>query len=323
MSNKRKTTEQFKKEVYDLVGDEYTVLGEYVNCKTTILIKHNKCGYEWKILPLNFISMNHRCNNPKCKYERIKNTQIKNKENKKLIKVTYNNESFQKYLDEKYPGEFKLLDDFINTKTKIKLKHLYCNNIWSVTPGNIIYHNRYCPNCSKQNQSKNKRKTTEQFKKEVYDLVGDEYTVLGEYVNGNTLINFYHSKCKKEFEMRPRDFLFNNHRCSHCRLSKGEMEIQKYLNKKQIKFKEHYKFIDCKYKNLLEFDIYIPEFNICIEYDGEFHKKIIYYEKEYTDQKIRDEIKNKYCKEHKIKLIRINYTEFKNINKILNQQLNI
>ena len=34
-----KDTEYFKREVYDLVGDEYEVLGEYVNTHTKIKLK--------------------------------------------------------------------------------------------------------------------------------------------------------------------------------------------------------------------------------------------------------------------------------------------
>lgn len=36
-----KTTELFKKEVYDLVADEYLVLGEYKRNHEKILMKHN------------------------------------------------------------------------------------------------------------------------------------------------------------------------------------------------------------------------------------------------------------------------------------------
>lgn len=32
----KKTTDQFKREVYGVVGDEYTVLGEYVSAKTCL-----------------------------------------------------------------------------------------------------------------------------------------------------------------------------------------------------------------------------------------------------------------------------------------------
>ena len=37
--SKRKTHDTFIKEVYDLVNDEYIVLGNYINNKTKILMK--------------------------------------------------------------------------------------------------------------------------------------------------------------------------------------------------------------------------------------------------------------------------------------------
>lgn len=62
---KKKTTEEFKKEVYDLVGDEYSVLGEYFGANTHVLMKHNTCNHEWNIKPSNFLS-GRRC--PECNH---------------------------------------------------------------------------------------------------------------------------------------------------------------------------------------------------------------------------------------------------------------
>ena len=53
----------FVKDVYSLVGDEYTVLGNYINNKTKILMIHNKCGYQWDVQPAHFLN-GSRC--PKC-----------------------------------------------------------------------------------------------------------------------------------------------------------------------------------------------------------------------------------------------------------------
>lgn len=60
-----------------------------------------------------------------------------------------------------------------------------------------------------------KRKTQEEFEKEVYDLVGDEYKVLGEYKSTHTKIKMLHTKCGNEFDMSPSDFLRGN-RCPFC-----------------------------------------------------------------------------------------------------------
>ena len=37
---KRKTQEEFVSEVKELFGDEYIVLGQYINNRTKILVKH-------------------------------------------------------------------------------------------------------------------------------------------------------------------------------------------------------------------------------------------------------------------------------------------
>lgn len=68
-----------------------------------------------------------------------------------------------------------------------------------------------------------------------------------------------------------------------------------------------------------------------IEYDGEQHFKPINFggisnEKAYENYNINkkhDEIKNNYSKLHNIKLIRIPYYDFKDIEKILNKELKI
>ena len=63
----------------------------------------------------------------------------------------------------------------------------------------------------------------------------------------------------------------------------------------------------------LYFDFYLPDYNCCIEYDGEQHYiSTGYYggkEKLNRNQE-NDNIKNNYCKEHNIKLIRIPYWDF-------------
>ncbi len=60
----KKTNEEFIKEVYNQVKNEYTFLENYINTDTKILCKHNKCEYEWKISPYKFLNRQQRC--PKC-----------------------------------------------------------------------------------------------------------------------------------------------------------------------------------------------------------------------------------------------------------------
>ncbi len=119
--------------------------------------------------------------------------------------------------------------------------------------------------------------------------------------------------------------------CPTCNESKGEKQISLYLDKNHIKYEREYKFQDCKNKYSLPFDFYLPDFNVCIEYDGIQHFEVISFgSKDYKKMmerfetiKYRDEIKTIYCKSNDISLIRISYIEFENIKKLLDKSLGI
>ena len=50
--------------------------------------------------------------------------------------------------------------------------------------------------------------------------------------------------------------------------SLGETKVRVYLTENNIKYIPQYRFPNCKNKLQLPFDFYIPEMNICIEYNG-------------------------------------------------------
>ena len=78
------------------------------------------------------------------------------------------------------------------------------------------------------------------------------------------------------------------------------------------------RFKQCKNKRQLPFDFYLPDYNICIEFDGRQHYKSIEYfggEKHLEYVQYNDKIKTEYCLNNNINLIRIKYDE--NINKKL------
>jgi hypothetical protein len=93
-----------------------------------------------------------------------------------------------------------------------------------------------------------------------------------------------------------------------------EDRLASYFKKYNVAFEPQYIFEDCinpKTGAKLIFDFYIPSHNTLIEYDGEQHFKSIRIDGVKTDiesQKYRDEIKNKFCKQKGINLIRLNKT---------------
>lgn len=119
--------------------------------------------------------------------------------------------------------------------------------------------------------------------------------------------------------------------CPNCgkTISSGEKKIRLWLEKNNINFVSQKKFEDCKYINPLPFDFAITKNSqlILIEYDGQQHFKFVELwhvnEDGFKNQQLRDNIKNEYCKSHGIKLIRIPYTDFDNIDTILEKEFSV
>ena len=111
----------------------------------------------------------------------------------------------------------------------------------------------------------------------------------------------------------------NNQGCPICKESKGEKEIRNYLKNNNIVFESQKKFNNCRNKNPLPFDFYLPLLNICIEYDGIQHYKSNTFfggEKGLKQRQINDKIKTQYCKDNDIRLLRIKYNQ-NNLKKLL------
>ena len=122
------------------------------------------------------------------------------------------------------------------------------------------------------------------------------------------------------------------YRCQVCNESKGEKIIDTYLREHNIKFKPQYTDDRCKNVHLLIFDFAILKNNepiLIIEYDGEGHYKPITFGgcsketaiKNLESAKIRDKIKNDFCKENNIPMLRIPYWKFDKIESILEKEL--
>ena len=111
-------------------------------------------------------------------------------------------------------------------------------------------------------------------------------------------------------------------------IKKKKKRISEVLDSLNIHYETEYSFDDCKDIRNLRFDFYLPNYNTCVEYDGEQHFKPVRFDKHnsrgtpqerFEKVKYRDKLKNDYCKNNNITLIRIPYTDFDNIESILNK----
>ena len=158
-----------------------------------------------------------------------------------------------------------------------------------------------------------KRLSTDIFIKKAKMIHNDKY----DYSNVNYIDTFTKVKviCEKHgvFNIKPNEHVSGSKRgCPYCSESIGEKNIHQFLKDKNINFRRQEKFDNCKNILKLSFDFYLPDYNICIEYDGIQHFESIKYFggiKKLICTKINDDIKNDFCEKSKIKLIRIKYNE--------------
>lgn len=112
-----------------------------------------------------------------------------------------------------------------------------------------------------------------------------------------------------------------------CLVSYWNMYIQQFLEKSKIEYWSEYTiFIG---DNYYRYDFYLPHYNLFIEYDGQQHYEPVRFHgdniednmNEFRKIQEHDKIKNSYCEENNINLLRIPYWETKNIETIINNCL--
>lgn len=139
---KKKSHEEFVKEVFELVGNEYEILGIYEKASKKVLIKHNsnKCNnFQWEVIPNCFTTQGTRC--PEC--------------NRKGFSTIgqWIEEKFGDDGIERYWFETNDLNPFTLNKTSTDTIHIKCqvnpNHTYVTTPFNFSRRNLFqCPLCN-------------------------------------------------------------------------------------------------------------------------------------------------------------------------------
>jgi len=156
-----------------------------------------------------------------------------------------------------------------------------------------------------------------------------------KYIKNNKLLLWkcLDNDCGEEFKMCWAN-ISQGQNCSKCKLSKGERRIRNYLKQNSIPHDKEYTFDDLVglRGGLLRFDVPIfydvgrTKLKMLIEFDGEQHDKWIkgwMTKKEFRRLQIHDKLKDEYCKNNNIRLLRIKWCDLDNIETILEKELNI
>ena len=169
------------------------------------------------------------------------------------------------------------------------------------------------------------KKKTLEFDEEYYKQLCDErnFTYVGaDRIKGLINIKFICNK-HPQFGVQHQTIynLKKGYICKYCKESNYERYIAMLLKKWGYRFTSQKRFKDCKDINTLPFDYYLDDFNTIIEYDGEGHYFNCFGEKSFESTKKHDLIKDNYCKENEIDIIRIPYWESDNLEYYLFDQL--
>lgn len=281
---RRKTHEEFIKEVESIYGDKLEVLGTYTSNKVKILVKHKTCGHSEYKMPTKLLA-GQGCGI--CKGKTI--SKAKTKTTQGFIMDLKNNGI----------TNIEVLGEYSGVKEKIHVRNLKCGHEYYANAGNVLSGSG-CPIC-------HGIKNNDTFRKLIESKYPGEYIIIGEYVNGLTPIRVKH-KCGYEWDVIPKD-LIRDRRCPKCITSKGELFIEQYLEAKSIEYMREYTFEDCRDTLPLPFDFMVKidgEMKL-IEFDGMHHfrsSNSMYKTKRVFEH---DRIKNEFCSENNIPLLRIPY----------------
>lgn len=213
---------------------------------------------------------------------------------------------------------------YVNYNTKVKIFCKEHNNYFYQFPDNHTRGYSGCSKCKGNSISKANRGTVEDFIIKAKAIHGGKYNYSEvQFINHHQKAKIFCNKHKEYFEQTITSHLFGNG-CQKCSASKGENAISVFLDKSQIQYERQKKFETCRNVHRLPFDFYIPELNICIEFDGMQHSQVMGYwggDKKLLDTQRKDKIKNNWCNENGVKLLRINYKDLPKIEEILTKLL--
>ena len=189
---KRKTQEQFEKDVHDRLGDNYQLLSPYPGAHGKVKMKHIVCGNIFDKNVHDIISKSSGC--PYC-----------NGSKPALYK--------EQWVIDNTPLPYHYISGYKGMKEKCLFHCDKCGKDFEQLPSRLINQHIYgCDCCS------TKKKTHKEFLEELGDEFLQEYEVLDEYVNIDTPVEFVHKICNTHFKLTPYKMIHRHHKkyCPIC-----------------------------------------------------------------------------------------------------------
>lgn len=225
---------------------EWELVGEYVNMRTPTIFLHKPCGRRYTKIPMNVFAKPDACKF--CNAKRLSGTH-------------------EAFLDRtKNKADYEVLSDYINSNTKVHIRHKTCGHDFWCWPQSFIKREEGCPFCKNRLIAEKRLLDPKIF--ENFVASDAQFELLSEYKGQTKPIEMRHKKCGEVFTTTPYNFC-RSRSCPHCKASAGEQEMYEFVcslvdepviqeDQKHLPFRR-------------ELDIYLPERNLAFEYDGVFH----------------------------------------------------
>lgn len=290
------------------VNSNIDILSEYKNSRTHVKCKCKIDGFEWSASPENLLA-GKGCR--MCSFRHLR--EIKLKSNEQFIdEMNDINQDIE--IVGLYAGAFK----------KIECRCIIHDEVFFGTPDHLLRGQTGCKKCIDIKNHHSGLKTHEQFVEDLY-LVNKNIVVIGKYNGAQHKIQVQCRKCGYVWEPKASSLLCG-YGCPGCTFSKGEERVKEYLSSSNITFSRQKTFDDLKGigGKPLPYDFYLPELNMLIEYQGQFHDGTasIQTEDGLKRQQKNDARKKEYAVNHNINFLEIWYYDFNNIENILSNYIN-
>jgi hypothetical protein len=194
---------------------QYELLDDFKSIDSNIKLYHKKCDKSYVTKARNFIYDDKRC-------------VCENKHTDNYIKRKI--ESL---------GDFELID-YKSTSSPLTIKHKKCGEVFDY-PYHKFLKYPWCKVCKPATRDE------EAFIKEIDDLVGNEYELIGPYIDKDTKVEILHHKCGRPKKYFVRHFL-NGERCQYCNRQITQYEFKRLVNELSS---GKYEYIGDKSRNLV------------------------------------------------------------------------
>jgi hypothetical protein len=284
----------------------------YKNAKTKVIITCLLCNEDFLQTPDSH-SRGHGCPlcyRKTCNKQRIKTTE-QFIEDASLIPI-----HFGKYSYEKTKYQY--------ARKNVLITCLVCNRDFLQTPDNHLS-GKGCYFCKNKLISEKLLSSTNEFVQKAKKLpLNDNYSYdKVKYINSKIPVIITCLSCNKDFLQVPTNHLQGSG-CPVCNSSRGEKAIENFLILNKIEYKRQVRITGCHRKKTLPFDFGIynnyGKLLRLIEYQGIQHYKSFTHFggiEKLNKTLDSDKIKSDYCLENKIPLLIIPYTDFNNVESIL------